>query len=106
MSSTASWRSYGSSATLSNTGRSRSAVRLGRLGRRASRGAPGAHGQRPAWQPGFEDEETTVAGCVTLYGVYDFVDADKIANANLSPILERYVFGQAGAEGSPPPHRS
>ena len=52
----------------------------------------------PAWQPGFEDEETTVAGCVTLYGVYDFVDADKIANANLSPILERYVFGQAGAE--------
>jgi acetyl esterase/lipase len=51
-----------------------------------------------AWQPGFEDEDTTVAGCVPLYGVYDFVDAEKIANANLSPILERYVFGQASVE--------
>ena len=46
----------------------------------------------PAWQPGYEDEDTTAAGCIPLYGVYDFVDADKIANANLTPVLERYVF--------------
>ena len=52
----------------------------------------------PAWQPGFEDEDTSVAGCIPLYGVYDFVDAEKTANANLTPILERYVFAQPGTE--------
>jgi acetyl esterase/lipase len=55
-------------------------------------------GNDPTWQPGFEEEDTTVSGCVPLYGVYDFVDPDKIANANLSPILERYVFGQGAVE--------
>ena len=45
-----------------------------------------------AWQPGFEDEDTTVAACIPLYGVYDFVDPEKIGNANLAPILERRVF--------------
>jgi len=50
------------------------------------------------WQPGFEEEDTTVIGCIPLYGVYDFVDTDRIGNANLAPILERHVFEQAAAE--------
>jgi len=52
----------------------------------------------PAWQPGYEDEDTTAAGCIPLYGVYDFVDANKIANANLTPVLERYVFQEPALE--------
>jgi acetyl esterase/lipase len=50
------------------------------------------------WQPGFEDEDTSVAACVPLYGVYDFVDPERIGNANLTPILEHRVFAEAGAE--------
>ncbi len=52
----------------------------------------------PVWQPGFEDEDTTVAGCIPLYGVYDFVDPEKIGNANLTPILERRVFDHGATE--------
>ncbi len=52
----------------------------------------------PAWQPGFEDVNTAVAGCIPLYGVYDFVDPDRIANPNLAPILEHRVFDRADAE--------
>ena len=52
----------------------------------------------PVWQPGFEDEDTTVAACIPMYGVYDFVDPDRIGNANLTPILERRVFEQAAAD--------
>ncbi|NMC70344.1 MAG: alpha/beta hydrolase [Myxococcales bacterium] len=32
----------------------------------------------PAYQPGFEAVDTAVAGCVGLYGVYDFVDRDRL----------------------------
>ena len=52
----------------------------------------------PVWQPGFEEEDTSVAACIPLYGVYDFVDPERIGNANLTPILEHRVFGQADAE--------
>ena len=52
----------------------------------------------PTWQPGFEDEDTTVAACIPLYGVYDFVDPDKIGNPNLTPILERRVFELSATE--------
>ncbi len=52
----------------------------------------------PVWQPGFEEEDTSVAACIPLYGVYDFVDSEKIGNANLTPILEHRVFPEAGAE--------
>ncbi|MCL4226073.1 MAG: alpha/beta hydrolase [Myxococcales bacterium] len=31
----------------------------------------------PAYQPGFADADTAVAGCVAYYGVYDFVDDDR-----------------------------
>ncbi len=51
-----------------------------------------------AWQPGFEDEDLSVAGCIPLYGVYDFVDRERIGNANLSPILRRHVFERSSAE--------
>ena len=47
------------------------------------------------WQPGHEDEDSATAGCIPLYGVYDFVDAEKAANVNLVPILQRYVFEEA-----------
>ena len=52
----------------------------------------------PTWQPGFEDEDSEVVGCIPLYGVYDFVDSDRIGNANLAPILERHVFERAAVE--------
>jgi len=52
----------------------------------------------PVWQPGFEDEDTTVAACIPLYGVYDFVDLEHIGNANLTPILEHRVFAEARLE--------
>lgn len=32
----------------------------------------------PAFQPGFEDADLTVQGCVGLYGVYDFVDDSRV----------------------------
>ena len=31
-----------------------------------------------AWQPGFESADTSVAGCVTFYGVYDLVDRERL----------------------------
>jgi acetyl esterase/lipase len=52
----------------------------------------------PVWQPGYEDLDTTVAACVPLYGVYDFVDSERIGNANLAPILERHVFEQTASD--------
>lgn len=52
----------------------------------------------PTWQPGFEHEDTTVAGCIPVYGIYDLLDADKMENANLAPILEHYIFGHASAQ--------
>ena len=52
----------------------------------------------PVWQPDFEHDDTRVAGCVPLYGVYDFVDADRIGNPNLAPILEKRVFEQLEPE--------
>lgn len=52
----------------------------------------------PEWQPGHEDDDTSVAGCVALYGVYDFVDPEKLGNANLSSLLDLGVFKRAGDE--------
>jgi acetyl esterase/lipase len=52
----------------------------------------------PAWQPGHEDEDTSMAGCIPLYGVYDFVDPEKLGNANLNSLLEVGVFERSGAE--------
>lgn len=32
---------------------------------------------RPEYQPGFEEEDLAVQGCVAYYGVYDFLDRDR-----------------------------
>jgi acetyl esterase/lipase len=32
---------------------------------------------RPEYQPGFEDDDLSVQGCVAYYGVFDFVDRDR-----------------------------
>jgi acetyl esterase/lipase len=45
----------------------------------------------PQMQPGFEDESTSVAGCVSLYGVYDFLDqAGEMPG--LTPLLEAKIM--------------
>ena len=31
----------------------------------------------PAYQPGFEDIDTSVAGCISMYGIYDFLDRNQ-----------------------------
>ena len=46
-----------------------------------------------AWQPGFEDADTSVAACVSFYGIYDFADHDgRWPNPGLRRILERFVM--------------
>jgi acetyl esterase/lipase len=43
----------------------------------------------PEYQPGFEQVDTRVAGCVAFYGVYDFTDPD---HRSLRDLLERRVM--------------
>jgi acetyl esterase/lipase len=45
-----------------------------------------------AYQPGFEDADTSVAAAVPFYGVYDFTDRDGGANRSLERLLARAVF--------------
>lgn len=50
-----------------------------------SGGSAGAHlaaltaltPNQPVYQPGFEDADTTVAACVALYGIYDFLNRNR-----------------------------
>jgi acetyl esterase/lipase len=45
------------------------------------------------WQPGFEDADTSVAGCMSFYGIYDFGDRHgHWPNRGLQDLLERYVM--------------
>lgn len=46
----------------------------------------------PQWQPGFEDADTSVAAAVPFYGVYDFLDEDRIGNRGLVPLAQRHLF--------------
>jgi acetyl esterase/lipase len=47
----------------------------------------------PEYQPGFEDVDTAVAGCVAFYGVYDFTDAEgHWPHRGLERLLERQVL--------------
>lgn len=47
----------------------------------------------PTFQPGFEDVDTTIQGCVPFYGVYDFTNANDLhANDGLSGFLQKSVF--------------
>jgi acetyl esterase/lipase len=50
-------------------------------------------------QPGFEDADTRVQGCVSFYGVYDFTDRyGHWPNAGLLRLLERHVLKQRLAD--------
>ncbi len=47
----------------------------------------------PAYQPGFEAVDTRLAGCISFYGVYDFLDRfGHWPNAGLRELLERHVM--------------
>ena len=45
----------------------------------------------PAWQPGFEDADTSVSGCVPFYGIYDF-DSNDAYSKTMRQFLSRVVF--------------
>ena len=56
---------------------------------------------RPELQPGFEDVDTSVRGCVSFYGVYDFLDRhDLWAHGELARLLEEKVM-KASIEEDP-----
>jgi len=47
----------------------------------------------PEYQPGFEQVDTSVRGCVAFYGVYDFTDRHgHYRNPGLKNLLQRYVM--------------
>jgi len=47
----------------------------------------------PEYQPGFEDVDTSVRGCVAFYGVYDFTDRHRVWRHDaLMRLLERRVM--------------
>lgn len=45
-----------------------------------------------AFQPGFEDADTSVQAAVPMYGVYDFTNRDRTGRADLEKMLSRRVF--------------
>jgi acetyl esterase/lipase len=45
----------------------------------------------PAFQPGFEDADTSIQAVVPYYGVYDFTDAENMHELML-PFLEQFVM--------------
>ena len=50
----------------------------------------------PEYQPGFEEVDTSVRGCVPLYGVYDFTDRYGLQHHDgLARLLERRVMKTA-----------
>jgi acetyl esterase/lipase len=47
----------------------------------------------PEYQPGFAELDTSVDGCVSFYGVYDFTDRHKLwPNPELAKLLEEQVM--------------
>jgi acetyl esterase/lipase len=53
----------------------------------------------PEYQPGFEDADTSVAGCVAFYGVYDFTDRNHVwRHDGLLRLLELRVMKLPFAE--------
>lgn len=44
------------------------------------------------WQPGFEEEDTSVAACVPFYGVYDFTNHEGTGRADMERFLARVVM--------------
>jgi acetyl esterase/lipase len=60
----------------------------------------------PEFQPGFEQADTTVAGCVPLYGVYDFCDRDHEYDRTLMELLERKVLKLSYEDDPEPFHKA
>ncbi len=62
----------------------------------------------PEFQPGFEAVDTTVAGCLPFYGVYDFTNDGGAFDRRFTAFLERAVFkskladNRAAFEGASP----
>ncbi len=53
----------------------------------------------PEYQPGFEDTDTSVQGCVAFYGVYDFTNRHGVwHNQGLAELLEKRVMKASIAE--------
>lgn len=53
----------------------------------------------PEYQPGFEEVDTSVRGCVPFYGVYDFTDRNEtFRNDGISQLLEERVMKGSRAE--------
>ena len=53
----------------------------------------------PEYQPGFEDVDTRVQGCVPFYGIYDFTDRRRHWKRSLLlPMLERVIMKRRRAE--------
>jgi acetyl esterase/lipase len=53
----------------------------------------------PEYQPGFEDVDTRVRGCVPFYGVFDFTNHYGLQNqSGIDYFLERYVMKKKLAE--------
>ncbi len=47
----------------------------------------------PDFQPGFEDFDSSVQGCVSFYGIYDFMDDRKLQNhTGLHDILQKSIL--------------
>lgn len=67
---------------------------------------------KPDWQPGFEDADTSISAAVPFYGVYDFLDRDQVrGKMSMESTLEKYVFQnnreqgyEARDDGSPLSH--
>ncbi len=59
----------------------------------------------PAYQPGFEDVDTSVKAAVPLYGVYDWVDEEHTGHSGLPRMLERLVVKAKFAD-DPTPYRA
>jgi acetyl esterase/lipase len=52
----------------------------------------------PAYQPGFEDRDTSVQACTAFYGVYDFLDRNgHWRHPGMLRLLERHVMKQTRA---------
>jgi acetyl esterase/lipase len=45
-----------------------------------------------AFQPGFEDVDTSVQAAVPMYGVYDFTNRDGTSRSDMEPMLRHMVF--------------
>jgi acetyl esterase/lipase len=56
----------------------------------------------PAYQPGFEDVDTSVKAAVPLYGVYDWVDEERTGHSALPRMLERIVVKAKFADDDTP----